>query len=593
MIKQLEIGGKKSFDDFGMLIATRKISTPTKKSIIETVPFSNVIYDYSKVDGELYWNPRTLDYSFDIAELTTEEMEVVKSKFQSWILNVHDEDIYDPYIGDYHFHGSYSKDSWSEDFGAGTISVTFEVYPYKISNKDNSVVEELGLDETGVNNVTLENSGEGLIRSLKFDGASPNPDYPQEIKLIESVDVKSYSKNLVDFSKPYTITNAELTFENDVLTLSTEITKSYDGPRYDILELIKENAGKNLRLDFESITETNPISGTAIGTLNLKIDGANVYHTFIGKPSDDYEPTEAYYTIPNDVSNITSATLILFTNNSSTRTDVSNIVTITKPILHFGSEKTEYTRYKNFTKTIDLQDNFIGAIGDVKDKFRLAMVDGKPHLYLDKYIGKVVFNGSEIWNAYTSNSGDKVYATYINDYKKISGITCMCDKFIATTNSGYGVLVNGQCSLRYANDTHNLFYVCTNNFSTVDEFKNWLASNNVEVYYVLAEPYTIDLGIVEIPTYYNVTHLFVETGFDTNMEVAYDEGKLLTIVNNSSHRITPTITSEGNFTIKLNDVSYSVGEGVYNSGLHLEVGENNLIVGGSGKITFDYVEEIF
>lgn len=134
MIKQLIIDGKKSYDDFGVYIASRNISSPKKKSVKETVPFSNVTYDFSKIDGEIYWEERPLQYSFDIAEISTEKMEEVKSQLQNWLLNVHDADIFDPYIGDFHFHGSYESDSWSEDFGAGTITVSFNVYPYKISN---------------------------------------------------------------------------------------------------------------------------------------------------------------------------------------------------------------------------------------------------------------------------------------------------------------------------------------------------------------------------------------------------------------------------------------------------------------------------
>lgn len=136
MIEQLMINGKKSFDDFGLLIGERKISNPKKKSIKESVPFSNITYDFSKINGELYWEERTLEYSFDIAEFTTKEMEIIKSKALTWLLNVHDTDIYDPYIGDYHYHGSYDSDSWVEDFGAGTLTITFSVYPYKISNEE-------------------------------------------------------------------------------------------------------------------------------------------------------------------------------------------------------------------------------------------------------------------------------------------------------------------------------------------------------------------------------------------------------------------------------------------------------------------------
>ena len=133
-MNQLRINGKSSYDDFDVYISARKISLPKKKTIQETPPFSNMVYDYSDLNGEIYWEWRTLEYGFDIAEFTTIEMEEIKTKLADWILNVHNAEIYDPYIGDYHYYGSYKDGSWDEDFGAGTLSVSFLVYPYKIAN---------------------------------------------------------------------------------------------------------------------------------------------------------------------------------------------------------------------------------------------------------------------------------------------------------------------------------------------------------------------------------------------------------------------------------------------------------------------------
>lgn len=140
MINQLTINGKSSFDDFNVYISTRKISLPTKKIIQESPPYSNMVYDYSDLNGEIYWDWRTLDYEFDIAEFTAAEMEEVKSKLADWLLNVQNTEIYDPYIGDYHYYGSYGSGSWEEDFGAGSLSVSFSVYPYKIANAAKSFV---------------------------------------------------------------------------------------------------------------------------------------------------------------------------------------------------------------------------------------------------------------------------------------------------------------------------------------------------------------------------------------------------------------------------------------------------------------------
>ena len=161
MIKQLEVSGRKSFDDFGLLISSRKISQPKKKIIKQEIPFSNIVYDFSKINGEIYWDERELTYTFDIAENSTEEMERIKSEVYDWLMNIHDEDIFDPYISNFHFHGSFDGESWDEDFGQGVIEVSFIVYPYMIANEEtNEVLDFHTVDEVSI---TVENKSSHRI----------------------------------------------------------------------------------------------------------------------------------------------------------------------------------------------------------------------------------------------------------------------------------------------------------------------------------------------------------------------------------------------------------------------------------------------
>ena len=74
MIDQLIIGDKASCDDYGASVASRKIVPPKKKEIKETVPFSNVTYDFSAINGEQYWEERELEYTLEIIAPTPEEL---------------------------------------------------------------------------------------------------------------------------------------------------------------------------------------------------------------------------------------------------------------------------------------------------------------------------------------------------------------------------------------------------------------------------------------------------------------------------------------------------------------------------------------
>lgn len=135
-IDQLIIGDKASYDDFFASVAQREIKQPKKKSIKETVPFSNKTYDFSAMNGEVYWEERELKYIFELMADTPEELEDMKRAFSSWLMNVQEEEIHDPFIPDYHFVGTYDDMSYAdeEDVEKTTATVIFKAYPYMIAN---------------------------------------------------------------------------------------------------------------------------------------------------------------------------------------------------------------------------------------------------------------------------------------------------------------------------------------------------------------------------------------------------------------------------------------------------------------------------
>ena len=135
MIDQLIIGNMASFDDFGATVKERKIGKPKKKSIKETVPFSNVTHDFSAINGEVYWEERPLEYVFEIIAASPEELEDMKKPFLSWVMNVMKEELHDPFIKDYHFIATFDDiDDDDSEIEKSTITVKFTAYPYMIAN---------------------------------------------------------------------------------------------------------------------------------------------------------------------------------------------------------------------------------------------------------------------------------------------------------------------------------------------------------------------------------------------------------------------------------------------------------------------------
>lgn len=157
MYDQLTIGDKASYTDFSASLASRKIAPPKKKSIKATVPFSNVTYDFSAINGETYWEERELEYIFEITADDPEELEELKRAFSSWVMNVLDEEIHDPFIPFHHFRGTYSDMDYEDDEGLDktTATVRFTAYPYMIA--DTPTVREVVVPASGEETVLFPN----------------------------------------------------------------------------------------------------------------------------------------------------------------------------------------------------------------------------------------------------------------------------------------------------------------------------------------------------------------------------------------------------------------------------------------------------
>lgn len=136
MIDQLIIGNKASFDNFEANVRDRVIEEPPKKKIKETVPFSNITYDFSKMNGEIYWEERILEYNLELTGLSAEEVEEKKLSLKNWLMNVQEEELFDPFIKGYHFIATFDDISFDDsEFEKTTATVTFTAYPYMIANE--------------------------------------------------------------------------------------------------------------------------------------------------------------------------------------------------------------------------------------------------------------------------------------------------------------------------------------------------------------------------------------------------------------------------------------------------------------------------
>lgn len=171
MIDQLIIEEQSSFDDYGASVCQRKIGKPKKKSIKKTVPFSNKTYDFSKINGELYWEERELEYVFEMTADTPEELEEMKAAFSGWVMNVIEAKIYDPFIEDYHFIGTYEDMDFEDDEGMDktTATVKFKAYPYMVANIETTYIFTVTTNKT-ISVSVVNNSAHRIVPTIFATG---------------------------------------------------------------------------------------------------------------------------------------------------------------------------------------------------------------------------------------------------------------------------------------------------------------------------------------------------------------------------------------------------------------------------------------
>ena len=297
------------------------------------------------------------------------------------------------------------------------------------------------------------------------------------------VEVISRGNQLIDFTN-YTGVSAYTTsvFEDDILTVSST-GGSYQRVYWDIFDLVKNNAGKTLYLDYEGCNTTNSKNGCC--QLVITDNGKTAY----------YSIQRTSYKIPNDVSNITSAQFGVWCNNSSTEGAYS--LTITKPMFQFGIDKLEYETYHRESTILLLNEPLRSLPNGVKD---IAYVKHNK-LYVDRYIGSRIFDGSEAW---TFNNRTSPNFGLVVDNIGGSGISTDNNSLVCTNLT----VSNHQHSYSGSEDnivatlggsTHKVYIRVDATVNTVDLLQTWLSTNNVQLDYELATPITEEVGSVDIP----------------------------------------------------------------------------------------------
>ena len=336
---------------------------------------------------------------------------------------------------------------------------------------------------------------------------SPSPDYPQEIKTIEnSLKITSCNKNLlVNRLIVESITQNGVTIipnKDDTFTLNGTADKSM---YFDLM--IEKKLGAFNLTNIESSVKSLTVNGY---TLSASISNGMIHL--------EHNPINGIWSIA-----IPSGTIY---DNA-----------VLKAQLEKGTQATSYEQHLETQIQANLPDGeFIGKINDTyKDTLKVEYneEDGQYHLVLNKYIGKGILDNTTKFNKNTMiNTGFmipyKQNSPFYNKIKMGTGLG-VSNYFInqdnTTTWTGkgkFGFSVSGTFWLMHTDDGIN----------TTESLANWLSNHLTEIYYVLATPYKVDLGIVDMPITYNeITNLFTDSDLLPNINAKYYRNFISTVRN--------------------------------------------------------------
>ncbi len=335
---------------------------------------------------------------------------------------------------------------------------------------------------------------------------SPNPSYPQNINsIIGDVLLSITGKNLLKLKDgTYTSNGLTLTIENNILTLNgtNNGTESvFDAIKSSISVLTTSKTKiKSFQIDGTCTNTSETYFRSYVGWTN----GINLNFT-----TSTIKNLNANLVYNNFTIGIKSGTF----NNYRFRILIANDLT----------DNTTYEPYQSNSITIDLQDDELCSIGDVRDQ--LVIENG--NVKIIKKIGKVILNGTE--SSWLENA-------LVKGLFQITLTNIYGNQALKNAISDYLVGVEGNDAVNptiYTNNsvstyTSNRLFLRLNTYANnLNGLKGWLSTHNITVYYVLETSQEIDLGslseenIEKLKTFAGSNNIIVNASLDTNVSIKY------------------------------------------------------------------------
>ena len=411
---------------------------------------------------------------------------------------------------------------------SGGGNSTYTIYTQGNNDNGNGVIVNTSNGYIGVrvyrgytaNNVVfypMLEKGSSKTTFEKYTGGNPapNPDYPQDIHVVSGDNsIVVCGKNLFNSAKLNHLAFATRSNIEILISANTYIGYALpcnEGEVYSISRLATTNSRFRVMFSSEEPAQDVPIFG---GTGNV-----STYDNAL-KIENIVVPSGAKY-------------MNIYLSNAGE--------TIPPIQIEKGNQATTYEPYKGASYPISLGDIELCKIGTYQDKiFKNTpnTTDYNSELednvwYVKKEIGKVVFDGTQTWQKRTDIPNLTNTSCFRSDYstnvsKDMTSNTPQISNLFECLNN-----TNDIEHLRYTNIQYYRFQLFINKsrLSSDDEtgLNNFLSSNNMIVYYVLATPTITE--ITDSTLLSQLEALKKTTSYDGQTNISQNNNDLASILN--------------------------------------------------------------
>ena len=381
------------------------------------------------------------------------------------------------------FIQDYNDTTWLSNLlvlNTSSTSVTQSITP--TGNRIGITIRVTSGSTFNENNIKVQlESGSNVTNFEPYTGGipSPNPSYPQDIKVVTGNNsVVISNANLWD-------EETQLGFYNDSgkWTSRNDILSSKNPIYVDSSKSYYFNAPSQIFYTQWTSNETF-ISRTTLsngkGILNLDNNCAYIYFNLLSAYGTTYN---------NDI------------------------------IVSVGTSAIPYVAHQEQTCTLNLGTEYLAGIDTYKDK----IVGTKDNWKIVRNIGKITFVGIENWQRSTNYTNTTVY------YLEHGLSNIVADPFL----SNYFTFMLGNDDtphIRWGGTGNSRFLIFSPILNNVDSFKTWLSSNNTTIYYPLATP--TEETITNTALIEQLNAIYELMGYDgtTNISITSAEGNAQMLV---------------------------------------------------------------